>query len=80
VTVAEVVHRSTEFLERKGVPSPRVDSEHLVAKALGLTRLDVYLHYDRPLVEAELDRIRSLVARRGTREPLAYILGEWGFR
>jgi release factor glutamine methyltransferase len=80
MNVADVVKRSTEFLARKGVPSPRVDAEHLVAKALGLTRLDVYLHHDRPLLEAELDRIRGLVARRGTREPLAYILGEWGFR
>jgi release factor glutamine methyltransferase len=80
MTVAEVVRASTDFLAGKGVPSPRVDAEHLVANALGLTRLDLYLQYDRSLTEAELTATRELVRRRGTREPLAYILGEWGFR
>jgi len=80
VTVAEAVAASTDFLRRKGVPSPRVDAEHLVAKALDLTRLDLYLQYDRPLTEPETAACRELVRRRGTREPLAYILGEWGFR
>jgi release factor glutamine methyltransferase len=80
MTVRDVVTASTEFLTRKGVPSPRVDAEHLVAQALGLTRLDIYLEYDRPLTEVEQAACRELVRRRGTREPLAYILGEWGFR
>jgi release factor glutamine methyltransferase len=80
MTVRDVVTASTEFLTRKGVPSPRVDAEHLVAWALGLTRLDIYLEYDRPLTEDEQAVCRELVRRRGAREPLAYILGEWGFR
>jgi release factor glutamine methyltransferase len=80
LTVQEVLSRSTEYLRQKGVPSPRVDAEHLVAKGLGLTRLDLYLQYDRALTEAEKAACRELVRRRGSREPLAYILGEWGFR
>ena len=80
MTVADALSASTEFLARRGVPSPRVDAEHLVAKALGLTRLDLYLQYDRPLTDLETAACRELVRRRGTREPLAYILGEWGFR
>jgi release factor glutamine methyltransferase len=80
MTVSDVVKASTSFLSRKGVPSPRVDAEHLVARALGITRLDVYLQYERPLTEEETAACRELVRRRGTREPLAYILGEWGFR
>jgi release factor glutamine methyltransferase len=80
MTVRDVVTASTEFLTRKGVPSPRVDAEHLVAQALGLTRLDLYLQYDRSLTDDEQAACRELVRRRGTREPLAYILGEWGFR
>ncbi|MER3412422.1 MAG: peptide chain release factor N(5)-glutamine methyltransferase, partial [Thermoleophilia bacterium] len=43
MTIGEVVRTSAEYLARKGVPSPRVDAEHLVAKALGLSRLDLYL-------------------------------------
>jgi release factor glutamine methyltransferase len=80
VTVAETVSASTTFLSGKGVPSPRVDAEHLIAHALGVTRLDLYLQYDRELTEEETAACRELVRRRGTREPLAYILGEWGFR
>ena len=80
MTVAQAVKASTDFLARKDVPSPRVDAEHLIAHALGLTRLDLYLQYDRPLTEEETAACRELVRRRGTREPLAYILGEWGFR
>jgi release factor glutamine methyltransferase len=80
MNVAEAVKASTDFLARKDVPSPRVDAEHLVAQALGITRLDIYLQYDRPLTDEETAACRELVRRRGTREPLAYILGEWGFR
>jgi release factor glutamine methyltransferase len=80
VTVGEVLKASTEFLAGKGVPGSRVDAEHLVARALGVARLDLYLQYDRPLTDAELASARELVRRRGTREPLAYVIGEWGFR
>jgi release factor glutamine methyltransferase len=80
VTLGDVLKASTVFLSRRGVPGARVDAEHLVAKALGLTRLDLYLQHDRPLSGAELASARELVRRRGTREPLAYVLGEWGFR
>ena len=76
----DVLGASTEYLEKKGVPSPRVDAEHLLARALGLSRVELYTSYDRPLTEAELAACRPLVERRGRREPLAYVLGEWGFR
>jgi release factor glutamine methyltransferase len=80
LTVGEALKASTEFLAGKGVASPRVDAEHLVANALGVSRLDLYLQHDRELSEAELAEARELVRRRGAREPLAYVLGEWGFR
>ncbi len=80
MTVGQVLTASTDYLAGKGVPSPRVDAEHLVAKALGLARLDLYLQHDRPLTEPELSAARELLRRRGTREPLAFVLGEWGFR
>ena len=80
MTIQEVLRRSTEFLERKGVESARLDTERLLAHALGLTRIELYTEFDRPLTEDELAGARSLVERRGAREPLAYILGEWGFR
>jgi release factor glutamine methyltransferase len=80
VNVGEVLRRATEFLTRKGVESPRLDAEHLLGKALGLSRLELYMHHDRPLTDGERDAFRELIRRRGEREPLAYVLGEWGFR
>jgi release factor glutamine methyltransferase len=74
-----VVHEVARELDEAGVPSPRVDSEHLVAHVLGLTRSGLYSS-DRVLSEREANRLEELVARRRAREPLAYVLGEWGFR
>ena len=78
--LAELLRRSTEYLREKGVPSPRVDAELLLAEGLALTRVQLYTEHDRPLTAAELERVRVLLRRRGRREPLAYVLGEWGFR
>jgi release factor glutamine methyltransferase len=80
VTLGEVLRAATEYLERKGVDSPRLDAELLLAHALGLTRIALYTQHDRPLSEDERAAARALVERRGNREPLAYVLGEWGFR
>jgi release factor glutamine methyltransferase len=80
VTLGEVLRAATEYLERKGVDSPRLDAELLLAHALELTRIELYTQHDRPLSEAERAAARALVERRGRREPLAYVLGEWGFR
>ena len=80
MTVAEVLRRATEYLATKGVESPRLDAEHLLGKALGLSRLELYMHHDREVTNGERDAFRELVRRRGEREPLAYVLGEWGFR
>ena len=80
MTVSEVLRAAAEYLERKGVDSPRLDAELLLADALGLSRLELYTQHDRPLSEVERATARACVERRGRREPLAYILGEWGFR
>jgi release factor glutamine methyltransferase len=80
VKLGEVLGRSTAFLERKGVESPRLDAERLLARALGLSRIELYTAFERPLSEEELAASRALVERRGRREPLAYVLGDWDFR
>jgi release factor glutamine methyltransferase len=80
LTLGEVLSATTEYLARKGVDTPRLDAELILARALGLTRLELYTGFDKPLNEAERAAARTLVERRGRREPLAYVLGEWGFR
>jgi release factor glutamine methyltransferase len=80
LTLGLVLKRAEEHLAAKGVDSPRVDAEHLLAHTLGLRRIELYMQHDRPLTAEELERARSLVGRRGRREPLQYVIGEWGFR
>jgi release factor glutamine methyltransferase len=80
VTLAEVLKGATDYLASKGVASPRVDAEHLLGRALGLSRIQLYTDHDRPLTDEERARARELVRRRGEREPLAYVLGDWDFR
>ena len=79
VTVLEVIKRSAEYLESKGVDSPRLQIELLLAHVLKVPRLKLYLDFERQLSEGELDRLRALVRRRGEREPLQYILGTTSF-
>jgi release factor glutamine methyltransferase len=79
VNALAAVREVAQELGGAGVPSPRVDAEHLVAHVLGLSRSGLYAS-DRELTEDEARRLDGLVARRREREPLAYILGEWGFR
>lgn len=79
ITVLEVVRKSTEFLAGKGVESARLNAELLIGHALGLKRMQLYLQFERPLTEAELESIRPLIRRRAQHEPLQYIVGETEF-
>lgn len=78
--VRQALERTAERLDTAGCETPRVDAELLVAHVLGTTRSGVVADGDRPLTEAEAASLVALVERRSVREPLAYVLGEWGFR
>ncbi|HYW28656.1 MAG TPA: peptide chain release factor N(5)-glutamine methyltransferase [Gaiellales bacterium] len=80
MTLAEVLRRSTEYLESRGSPTARLDAELLLSHGLSLSRLELYTQFDRPLTDGELAACRELVRRRGAREPVAYVIGHWGFR
>ena len=79
-TISELLGRSSAYLDSKGFPTPRLDAELLLADVLGMRRLDLYLHHDRPLSNSETDRLRELLRRRAGGEPIAYILGRRAFR
>lgn len=78
-TVRELTQVSRDWLARKGVEAGRIEVERLMSSVLGCRPLDLFLDLDRPLTTPEVDAFRELLRRRGKREPLAYILGEWEF-
>jgi release factor glutamine methyltransferase len=75
VTAREAIVEAERRLAAAGVDTPRVDADILVSHVLGVSRTQLYADLDR-----EVDGLEPLIARRESREPLAYVLGEWGFR
>jgi release factor glutamine methyltransferase len=80
VIVGEAVSEGERLLRVAGIETARLDAELLTEKALGLTRLEIYLDPERELSPGELAAYRELIQRRARHEPAAYLLGEWGFR
>ena len=79
VTVVDILKKTEAFFRSRGIPSPRLDAELIVGHHLQLDRVALYLQFDRPLNEAELQPMRVDVKRRANREPIAWITGTKGF-
>jgi release factor glutamine methyltransferase len=79
VTVLEAIQKSTEFLGKKNVESPRLQTELLLAHLLKLPRMKLYLNFERVLTAAETDALREFIKRRAAREPLQHIVGSTSF-
>jgi len=79
VTVLEAIQKSADFLGQRGVESPRLQTELLLAHLLKMPRMKLYLNFERTLSPAETDALRELVKRRGQREPLQHIVGSTSF-
>ena len=79
LSLGDVLRRASEHLGKTS-DTGRLDAELLLAHTLGRNRIELYTDFDRPLSSQELDAYREAVARRARHEPVAYILGEWGFR
>jgi release factor glutamine methyltransferase len=79
MTVLEAIQKSAEFLANKGVDSPRLQTELLLAHLLKLPRMKLYLNFERTLAPAEVDGLREFIKRRGQREPLQHITGSTSF-
>jgi release factor glutamine methyltransferase len=78
-TPLKIIQWAVPYLTQKGISSPRLDVELIIAQVLQMDRLKVYLQFDRPLDAKELAFIREMLKRRAQREPLQYILGQREF-
>lgn len=77
--IIDLLDRATEHLKEKGIDSPRLNAERLLAHVLDLERVDLYLQFDRPLIPQEVHGFKEQLRRRLRREPLQYILGQVEF-
>ncbi len=78
-TVLEILKLSSDYLAKRGVDSPRLQAELLLAHILGLPRLKLYLNFETILGDNDVDQMRMMVRRRGQREPLQHLLGTTSF-
>jgi len=78
-TVQRLLKWTEEYLEKRGISSPRWEAEQLLAHLIDANRLDLYLDPHRPLLPQELTTFKDLVKRRTQGEPLQYITGRQGF-
>ncbi len=78
-SVQEILYLSTDFLKQKGVQNARRQAEELLGDALGVSRVQLYMEFERPLSDAELAKSRSALMRRAKGEPAQYIHGEVEF-
>jgi release factor glutamine methyltransferase len=78
-TILELIKKSSAFLEKKGVPDPRLSTERLFAHVLGCKRLDLYLKFEQLVSANEVEVLREVIQRRAHREPWQYIVNEVEF-
>lgn len=78
-TVQQVLQAAGKYLISKDIDQHRLESELLLAHALGTRRIDLYLQFDRPLQKEEREAYKGLLRRRAAREPTAYIIGQKEF-
>jgi release factor glutamine methyltransferase len=78
-TLLPLLETTATFFREKGLESPRIDAELLLASLLGKRRIDLYLQHDRPLSGEEVSRFREMVRARARGVPVQRIAGETEF-
>jgi release factor glutamine methyltransferase len=78
-TIRELIKTTTDYLRKKGIDEPRLTTELLLAHSLAMKRVELYLNFDKPLGDGELDTFREFIKRRLAHEPAQYIIGTTGF-
>ncbi|MCB1214349.1 MAG: peptide chain release factor N(5)-glutamine methyltransferase [Deltaproteobacteria bacterium] len=78
-TIDKLISWTSDYFKKQGIDSPRLDAELLLAHSLKVSRVQLYVDWNKPLQEAELSTFKTLLKARAAHEPLAYLIGEKEF-
>ena len=78
-SIKKILEWSAKYLSEKNSETPRLDAELLLSNVLGLSRVSLYVNFDKPLTDTERDSYRKKLHRRSLGEPVAYILNSKEF-
>lgn len=78
-TILDIIKWTTDYFEKKGIESPRLNIELMLCQILGISRLDIYTQFEKPLTDVERKILRDMINKRVKRMPLQYILGNTNF-
>jgi len=79
LTIQQLLTRTTAYFTEKGLESPRLRAEILIAETLALSRIELYTNFDRPIDQGDLEKLRRMVKRAAAKEPVEYIVGRTEF-
>ncbi len=77
--VKDILDRSVEHFKKYGIENPRLDAEILLSQVLNMSRVNLYVNFDKPLNKEEIDEYRGMIVARSKGKPVAYIIGEQEF-
>ena len=77
--VIDIINKTASYLKNKGIENARLNAELLVGSVLNLDRVQLYLNFEKPLQQSEIEKLKPLLKRRAAHEPLQYLLGETEF-
>ena len=78
--IIDLINVASDHLKKNGFDNSRLEVERMLGYVLSLSRINLYLEFDRPLNDREIHQFRGLYKRRLAFEPLQYILGSTDFR
>lgn len=78
-TISSLLNWTVNYFKSKNIESARLDAEVLLSHVLGQERIYLYVHFDEPMQQDELNKFREYVKKRAQHVPVAYIIGEREF-
>ncbi|MFH1761041.1 MAG: peptide chain release factor N(5)-glutamine methyltransferase [bacterium] len=78
-SILSLLNATRDYLEKKKIENPRLQTELLLCEVICCKRLDLYLNFDKPVKPAELSCFRNMVKRTAQGEPIQYIIGHVDF-